>query len=199
MTLSECVAKVMQLRPSEFDKDDLTGWVNEVEFLAYDQVLSRANIRPPKPMGPPVTVTPDPVTDDEPEEPDDTENTTEDTTDDPEDTSDDTEDETEEDIPPADRRYHYRPYIYSIDSEKTLLIPDQFKSAYYDYLFAKQDFFLGEIDRYNAEALQFETEFQQFAKWFRRKYRPKEVTHAITDHRFDPLENGDIHRHLQRH
>jgi hypothetical protein len=193
MTLSECIAKVQQLRPSEFDKDDLTGWLNEVEFLAYDQVISRAVLPRPRPMGPPVTVVPDPIGD-EPEEPE--EEPTEETTE-TEETSE-TSEEPEEHIPPADRHYHYRPYNYSIDAERTLLIPDQFKSAYYTYLFAKQDFYLGEIDRYNAEALQFETEFQQFAKWFRRKYRPKEVRHAFTDHRFGPLENGYYDRHLPR-
>lgn len=192
MTLSEVIAKVMQLRPSEFDKDDLTRWLNEVEFLAYDQVISRADIHPPEMPKPVFTVTPEPVSEDGP-----TEIIDDELVDADEDTEEEAEEETEEkNIPPAAPDFKYRPYDYSIDAEKVLLIPDQFSSAYMTYLFAKQDFFLGEIDRYNMEALQFETEFQQFAKWFRRTYRPKEVRHEITNHRPGPFPNRNYHRYV---
>lgn len=40
MTLGTLISKVTLLRPSEYDKDELTQWVNEVEFMAYDQVIA---------------------------------------------------------------------------------------------------------------------------------------------------------------
>ncbi len=58
MTLSELIANITSFRPSEYTKDMLTQWVNEVEFMAMDQVISRAE--PPKPpiQKEPVTVLP---------------------------------------------------------------------------------------------------------------------------------------------
>lgn len=49
MTLGTLISKVTLLRPSEYDKDELTQWVNEVEFMAYDQVIGMAE--PPVPAG----------------------------------------------------------------------------------------------------------------------------------------------------
>lgn len=46
MTLSEVIAKVQELKPSEYDKVELTQWVNEVEFMAVDQVINRAEPKP---------------------------------------------------------------------------------------------------------------------------------------------------------
>ena len=58
MTLSELIANITSFRPSEYTKDMLTQWVNEVEFMAMDQVISRAE--PPKApaLKEPVTVLP---------------------------------------------------------------------------------------------------------------------------------------------
>lgn len=42
MKLAELIARVENIRPSEYDKTDLTQWVNEVEFMALDQVINRA-------------------------------------------------------------------------------------------------------------------------------------------------------------
>ena len=42
MTLAEIIANVEACRGSQFDKDVLTGWINEVEHRAYDQVINRA-------------------------------------------------------------------------------------------------------------------------------------------------------------
>ena len=42
MTLAEMIAAVDKLRPNAFDKDQKTGWINEVEHRAYHQVISRA-------------------------------------------------------------------------------------------------------------------------------------------------------------
>lgn len=41
MTLAEIIAKAESLYPSEYDKYELTQWVNEVEFMAVDKVLNR--------------------------------------------------------------------------------------------------------------------------------------------------------------
>lgn len=43
MTLSELVAKITQLKPSEYDKDDITRWINQVEFMAFDQVIKHSD------------------------------------------------------------------------------------------------------------------------------------------------------------
>ncbi len=58
MTLGTLISKVTLLRPSEYDKDELTQWVNEVEFMAYDQVIGMAE--PPFPPG--MMAAKDPVT-----------------------------------------------------------------------------------------------------------------------------------------
>lgn len=42
MTLAELIAYVDQIRPNAFDKEQETGWVNEIEHKVYDQVVSRA-------------------------------------------------------------------------------------------------------------------------------------------------------------
>lgn len=42
MKLAELIAKVESLRPSEYDKDELTQWVNEIEFQAVDTVFNKA-------------------------------------------------------------------------------------------------------------------------------------------------------------
>lgn len=42
MKLAELIARAQSLKPSEYDKDEMTQWVNEVEFKAIDQVINRA-------------------------------------------------------------------------------------------------------------------------------------------------------------
>ena len=42
MTLAELIAYVDKIRPNAYDKDVMTGWVNEIERKAYEQVFSRA-------------------------------------------------------------------------------------------------------------------------------------------------------------
>ena len=198
MTLSELVAKLTQLKPSEYDKDDITRWVNQVEFMAFDQVIKHSDdprvrhlFRPPEEPEKPVI----------PEE--------------EEDTGDTTETPEEETVvlpgepytvlpgednshirPPHPRPLIFRPYDYSIDSERDLLIPDQFSDAYIYYVSAKIDFQNMEIDRYNIESQAFENEFQQYAKWFRRTFRPKEVRHEITINEHPYPEKTDHHRYV---
>jgi len=65
-------------------------------------------------------------------------------------------------------------YDYNNDAEKELMIPDQFSGVYLTYLFAKIDFFNAEPDRYNMDAAAYESEWHEFASWYRRNNMPKE-------------------------
>lgn len=156
MTLSELIAKVSQVRPSEYDKDDLTQWVNEVEFLAWDTVIGHAE-HPRIPVGDPVTVR----AGEDNYKPDD-------------------------DRPPKPPKY--RPYVYEVDAERQLLIPDQFNEVYTTYLFSKIDFNNAEIERYSMEQQMFEAEWQTYAAWYRRTHTPKRLHHETTSHKYNPLE-----------
>ena len=42
MTLAEIIADVDELRPNQFTAEQMTGWLNEVEQRAVDQVINRA-------------------------------------------------------------------------------------------------------------------------------------------------------------
>lgn len=42
MTLAELIADVNELRPNQFTAEQMTGWVNEVERKAVEQVINRA-------------------------------------------------------------------------------------------------------------------------------------------------------------
>lgn len=42
MTLADLIAYVDQIRPNAFDKEQETGWVNEIEHKVYDQVINKA-------------------------------------------------------------------------------------------------------------------------------------------------------------
>ena len=67
----------------------------------------------------------------------------------------------------------YKPYKYDEDSEKELLIPEQFIDVYVNYLSAKIDFLNAEFERYNSNAALFQASFDDFAAWYRRKNLPK--------------------------
>jgi hypothetical protein len=153
MTLSELVAKINQLKPSEYDKDDITGWVNAVEFMAVDQVINRSEHRLPPPPKDPVVVNPG--------------------------INNYVPDVAPQLLPDLE----FKPYVYAEDAERELLIPDQFKDAYIYFVSAKIDFQNMEIDRYNANSQAFENEFQEYAKWYRRTHKPKEVRHETTVYR----------------
>ena len=127
MTLSELVAKITQLKPSEYDKDDITRWVNQVEFMAFDQVIKHSDdprvrhlFRPPE----------------EPEKPVIPEDDTGETTETPEEPTVSGEpytvlpgEDNSHIRPPHPRPLIFKPYDYSLDSERDLLIPDQFSDA----------------------------------------------------------------------
>lgn len=42
MTVAEIIAYVDSIRPNSYDKDMMTGWLNEIERQAWEQVISRA-------------------------------------------------------------------------------------------------------------------------------------------------------------
>jgi len=42
MTLATLITKIEKLRPSQFDKDELTDWVNEIESQVVDQIFNKA-------------------------------------------------------------------------------------------------------------------------------------------------------------
>lgn len=42
MTLAEIIAYVDSIRPNAYDKDMMTGWINEIERQVWEQVISRA-------------------------------------------------------------------------------------------------------------------------------------------------------------
>ncbi len=156
MTLGALIGKVTLLRPSEYDKDELTQWVNEVEFMAYDQVIGMAE----PPFSPGMMAAKDPVTV-SPVQPGD---------------------EAAAPTPPPDppKPEEYEPYEYNRDADKVLLIPDQFNGVYTSYLFSKIDFNNAEVDRYNMDAAMFSSEWAAYAGWYRRTHKPKEVRHEAS-------------------
>jgi hypothetical protein len=42
MKLADVIAKVNNLRPSEYDKEQMTEWINEIEFQVVTQVINMA-------------------------------------------------------------------------------------------------------------------------------------------------------------
>lgn len=42
MTLAECIALADQMRPSQFDKDMMTGWINEIENQVVKEIMNRS-------------------------------------------------------------------------------------------------------------------------------------------------------------
>lgn len=42
MKLAELIAYVDMIRPNAYDKDVMTGWVNEIEHQVWEQVINRA-------------------------------------------------------------------------------------------------------------------------------------------------------------
>lgn len=148
MTLSECVAKITQFKPSEYDKDDITGWINQVEFLVYDQVLTRHEQKRTPDDKDPVVVLP-------------------------------SVDNYAPDNVPQEEPEPYKYLTYAEDAERQLLLPDQFTDAYIYYVCSKIDLQNMEVDRYNVNAMAFEEQFQNYAKWYRRTHRPKEVRHDV--------------------
>lgn len=68
----------------------------------------------------------------------------------------------------------FKPYDYDLDNEKHLQIPDPFIDVYSSYIYAKIDFHQSEYDRYNNDVALFNSAFDEFSSWFRRKHMPKQ-------------------------
>lgn len=140
MKLAEIIATVEQTRPSSYDKNTLTQWLNELEFQAIDQVFSKH-----EPPEPPICLT----------------------------------------CKEKDTCEEYRPpevfngYVYDLDADTELMIPNQFSGTYTSYLYAKIDFNNAELDRYQMDVAMHEAEWQAFAAWYRRTHKPRRKNHEI--------------------
>lgn len=66
------------------------------------------------------------------------------------------------------------PLSYDQDAEKELTVPDRFQDVYTNYLFSKIDFHNQETERYNNDVVMFNSAFDAYAAWFRRKHMPKQ-------------------------
>lgn len=67
----------------------------------------------------------------------------------------------------------FKPLDYQIDSEKQLGIPDRFQDVYINYLLSKIDFHNEETERYNNDVIMYNSAYDAFSAWFRRRYRAK--------------------------
>ena len=65
------------------------------------------------------------------------------------------------------------PMEYGVDDDRELTVPDRFQDVYINYLLSKIDFNNQETERYNNDVVMFNSSYDAFAGWFRRKYVPK--------------------------
>lgn len=64
-------------------------------------------------------------------------------------------------------------YRYEEDGETELMVPDPFSEVYLHYLASKIDYWQQEIESYNNSVLLYNTAYQAFADYMRRKHKPK--------------------------
>lgn len=69
--------------------------------------------------------------------------------------------------------WEFKPYRYDADSEQDLLAPEYYCDLYRDYLYAKIDKTLGEVDRYNNDFILFQQAWNDYAAWYRRHHHPR--------------------------
>lgn len=69
----------------------------------------------------------------------------------------------------------FRPYVYEVNAETVLKVPDQYADVYTSYLLAKIDFVNSDIERYNNAVAMHDAAFREYAAWFRRTHKPKRV------------------------
>ena len=67
----------------------------------------------------------------------------------------------------------FKPFNFNTDWENLLMVPDRFMDVYTNYLMAKIDFHNQESERYNNDVVMFNSSYDAFAGWFRRKHIPK--------------------------
>ena len=70
--------------------------------------------------------------------------------------------------------FEFRPYIYELNGDTQLAVPDVYADVYRAYLYGKIDMTLGEIDRYNNDAALFTAAWNDYAAWYRRHHMPRE-------------------------
>ena len=65
------------------------------------------------------------------------------------------------------------PMEYGVEDDRELTVPDRFQDVYINYLLSKIDFNNQETERYNNDVVMFNSSYESFAGWFRRKHVPK--------------------------
>lgn len=71
------------------------------------------------------------------------------------------------------------PYVYDVNAETDLRIQDAHQQIYIFYILSRMDFFNAEYDRYNADAMMFEEEWNDYAAEYRREHMPKSYETSI--------------------
>lgn len=66
-------------------------------------------------------------------------------------------------------------YEYERDKEKEMLIYPPHDKLYESYLCAKIDYANGEYDKYENTMAMFNSQYEEFKKWFATKYRPADL------------------------
>lgn len=72
------------------------------------------------------------------------------------------------------KEYNFENYDYDLHNEKVLILPDEFCDVYASYICAKIDFYNAEYERYNNFAMLHNQAFEEAAKYYRRKYTPRQ-------------------------
>lgn len=73
-------------------------------------------------------------------------------------------------------KIEFKGYKYEADAEKKLMVPERFSDIYISYLLAKIDFYDVETDSYNNDVILYQSAYDQFAAWYRRRHIPKQTT-----------------------
>lgn len=66
----------------------------------------------------------------------------------------------------------YTPIDTNTPADTPLLAPEPFDAMYIHYLEAQMDLYTGELQRYNATILLFNTQYTAFESWYNRRYPP---------------------------
>ena len=82
-----------------------------------------------------------------------------------------------------DRQIYFRGYMDAAGDE-TLMIPPPDDEVYIHWLYAKIDYRLGEMERYNNDMAMFNTLYSQAAKRYNRQHLPlgQRLRHAVYGH-----------------
>ena len=68
---------------------------------------------------------------------------------------------------------HFTGYNSDTDLHAELLVGAPFDEIYLRWMEAQIDYHNGEIDKYNISITMFNTEYEAFENWYRRKHMPK--------------------------